>query len=761
MSGRARRASRGLAGAALGASLALGCAGTGDPICSETVAATAAAAPPASAAVGPRAANAPALDAAEGEDAPRITVTVANAPDDRVLPLDAVHGSFDEPIVLVASAASPRGTFGFEGGDQGLAAAGAPEKQRVPVAITSAYSGGDGAVPLRLLDPLSGRDVTALEMAAGQHAYLRVAGDGFSREATYRASLTIFGAEPVVYRLRIQSNRPHRPLGLRASKWASTFADVPIFQRQGVRLVLPVDDAASAPAPYHVAVRPPSEMIDGAEPLPACGIVARPSSQGDLIVVEVPPLDTGRYAGVLEIQGEPLAVDITLKNAFWWVWLLVATGAALSLGLREYMRYRTAREEAEKNIAAKERELIKKSEGLGLLTWDELCVRNTLRLARGRKGYLALDDVAAILEDATPRERPERAEIDRALNETPLPSPLRAELRARFERINYLSAREDVREIDQGLAELAREAKDGFQSALVAWLAALKEACWAHEERIRAALAREPLASDAVAAKRITAASHVMMQLVEDARALALDSGLSVGQAEVLSKIEPAFRKIEAWARAGRVPDEITAMIHSDLRGVSQPAEAPPAAAPAGLRLRARGVGQALNANEEISFELVAAEGALEDAAPYQPAGVVIEWWVDRQRVGRGGARMTYLFQDAGWLGWRRRRVEARIQGRAIAVWFERVRRPELSIAVYERTWSLAARGAATLVGVIVTGAAAVGLLWSNKAFGGWSDYIAAALTGLGADLAIVAGGGRLLDNVLAAVAGRRREDTA
>jgi hypothetical protein len=502
-------------------------------------------------------------------------------------------------------------------------------------------------------------------------------------------------------------------------------------------------------------------MIDGARPLPACGIVAQPSSQKDLILVQLPPLDTGRYAGVIEIQGEPLAVDITLKNPFWWVWLLVAAGAGLSLGLREYVRYRTAREAAEKGIAAKEREIAKKSEGLGLLAWDELCVRNVVRLARGRKSYLALDDVEGILEDATPRERPERVAIEQALNERALPSPLRAELHARLERLNYICARQEAREIDQGIATLAREAQEGFQSALVRWLGAMAERCSAAEERIQDLLRGERMAADATGVKRVKAALHVLEMLVEDARALALESGLSKDQADVLSKIEPALAQIERWVRAGSVPQGIVALIHCDLRVVDPPAPEVDTTPlwPAGLRLRARGVGQALNANEEITFELVGPEGALDEAALHLPPVLPIEWWIDRELVVRGGSRLTYVFQSAGWLGWRKRRVEARLKGRALAVWYEQIQRPELSIAVYERTWSLGARAAATLVGVIVTGAAAVGILWANKAFGGWGDYIAAALTGLGADLTLVGGGGKLLDSILDAMVGRRREE--
>lgn len=734
------------------AALVIGCTAAADPACGEAVPEAAANAR-ADAPLAPATAE-PAARISAGSFAPSVTVTVAGSPDDHILAVEAVHGSFDEPLVLVATAASaPPAAFD---GEPAIAPP-APARERVPIAISSAYSGGDDPVPLRLLDAATGREVDALDMAPGQHAYLRVAGDGFTREAMYRANLTIFGAEPSVYRLRIQSAKPHRPLGLRATKWASTFANVPVFQRQGLRLVLPVDGASRVAAPYHVAVKPPSEMVENAEALPACGIVARPAGQAGLIVVELPPLETGRYAGVIEIQGEPLSVDITLKNPFWWVWLLVAAGAGLSLGVREYLRYRTAREEAERKIAAKERELAKKTDGLGLLAWDELRVRNVLRLARGRKWYLALDDVAGVLEDATPQERPERVTIDRALNETALPSPLRAALRERFERVGQIACRDDAREIDRAIAELAREAERGFVAALARWLKALGERQAAVEERVLRRLGGADPPLDPDAARQVKTALHVLGMLVEDARSLGMV--LSADQAEVLSKIEPALAQIERWVDAGEVPAAVIALIHGDLRKVEAPDPGEPAEPPEGLRLRARGDGVVLNANEEITFEIVGPDGPLDRAPLVQPPCLPIEWWVDRQREVRGGARVTFVFQSAGWLGLRRRRVEARVNGRTIALWNERISRPELSPAVYERTWSLGARAAATLVGVIVTGAAAIGLLWTNRAFGGWNDYIAAALTGLGVDVAFVAGGGRLLSTVLSSVLGRRQEE--
>ena len=684
-----------------------------------------------------------AMPAPPGAPTPRVLVAVANAGEERVIPLDALQGSLDEPLVLIASAPS------FVAHD----AAPTGDKERVAVAISSAYALGDEAVPLRLVDPVTGYDVTSVDVAPGDHVFLRLAGEGFTRAATYRASLTVFGATPTVYRLRIRSEAPHRPLGLRATKWASTFADAPIVGRMKPSAVLPMDIPSPGVPRFHVAVKPSDFQAEGAKPLPACGVVARPIPGNDsAVLVEMPPLAPGHYVGTLEIQGEPLAVDITVKTPFWLVWVLVAIGAAVSLGVREIVRYRVAREAAERDIADKERALDKLSEGM--LRYDELSVRNVLRRARGRKSYLALDDVQGILEDAVPRERPELAAIEAALGDKALPAPLRAELRARFDRLGYLCSREDAREIDRGLAELARQAQDGFLSPLQRWLSDLRDAVSAADERIVTLLQDPKVQADALGVRRVITALRMLGALVEDARALALDSGLSPGQANLLAKILPALATIERWVEDKRIPPEIVALIHTDFRKLPAAASASPASVkPQRLSLRTRGP---LEANAEITFEVMATDEGQSEPKPFEPRSLPLEWWIDEKLVVRGGPRLTYVFERAWLFGLRRRRVEVRLGGVLLAHWDKRIRPPAYSVAVYERAWSLGARTAASVVGVILTGAAAVGLLWANKAFGGWDDYIAALLTGLGADLTVVAGGGKLLNSVLGSLLGKR-----
>ncbi len=687
-----------------------------------------------------------AIPAPPGEPTPRVLVTVAGASEERVIALDAMQGSLDEPLVLITSAPSYAGPEGAPTG----------AKERVAVALSPAYAHGDEGVPLRLVDPVTGLDVTYVEVAPGDHVFLRIAGEGFARVATYRASLTVFGATPTVYRLRIKSEAPHRPLGLRATKWASTFPNAPLVGRMSPAAVLPADIPAPGVPRYHVAVRPPEQPVDDAKPLPACGIVARPvPGNENAVVVELPPLDHGRYVGTLEIQGEPLAVDVTVKAPFWFVWVLVAMGAGLSLGVREIVRYRVARETAERGITEKERALEKAREGM--LGWDELLVRNVLRRARGRKTYLALDDVTGILEDAAPRERPELATIEAALNDKCLPAPLRADLRVKFERLGYLCSREDARDIDRGLADLARQAQDGFLTPLQKWLSDLRDTMAAADERIVGLLQDPELRADQRGVARVLAALRMIGALVEDARALALDSGLSPGQADLLTKIGPALATIEGWAKEKRIPPAIVPLIHTDFRKLPAPAPVKaPAVKPQRLSIQTRG---SLEANAEITFEVMAAEEGEADLKAFEPRSMPLEWWVDEKLVVRGGPRLTYVFERAWLWGLRPRLVEVRLGGVRLAHWYERIRPPAYSVAVYDRAWSLGARTTATIVGVIVTGAAAVGLLWANKPFGGWNDYISAILTGLGADLTVVAGGGKLLNSVLGSLLGRQHTE--
>ncbi|MBK8254427.1 MAG: hypothetical protein IPK82_17375 [Polyangiaceae bacterium] len=676
-----------------------------------------------------------------------VSVSIANANDERVIAIDAVHGSFDEPFVLIAVA---KGESAADGPP-------AAKKERVAISISNAFFGGDAPIPLHVVDAATGRNVTEIEIAAGEHAYVRITGDGFKRDAVYRAGLTIHGAEPAVYRLRIQSTKPHAPLGLRAAQWTDTFSDVMPFQRRHVTLNLPVDMNDAATAPYHIAVRTPADVPEGARPLPPCGIEAIPAKEAGKIVVKLPPLSAGRYVGVVEIQGEALQVDLTLKNSFWFVWLLVGAGAVLSSALREYVRYRTVREEKEKEITLKEREIAKKADSL--VAWDELSLGNMIRMARGRKRYLALDDVSGILEDVVMRERPERIAIDKALNEVPLPTPLRLELRREFARLTYLSARDDARTIDRGIESLARQAQDGFQSALVGWIRKLEETHSKAKSKILDTIAEPSAPFDAESKRRVSAALDVLGWLIDDARTLAFQTNISQGQADVLAKVEPALSSIENWVNTGNIPDKIVSIIHCGFSDFDAAEEADTDVPTQLLTVRARANSGQLTANHEITFELVTKMDNLEEAEIYEPTQLPLEWRVDGQTVIRGGPRMTFVFANAGWLGTGTRTVEARLGGRRLGVWTGRIERPELTIAVFERFWSLLARSAASTVGVIVAGAAAVGLLWANKPFGGWADYVTAALTGLGVDVTVVTGGSRLLETVLGVFVGQRRDN--
>lgn len=709
-----------------------------------------------------------------------VTVSIANVPDDHVIALEAVHGSLDESIVLVAPRASwsppppppppPSSSASASASSSSSSASpAAPSpplpgagtaKERIAIVVSEAKQAGASA-RLQLVDPLTRAAVMAVDIGPGQRVYLRLVGDGFASEGIYRADLTIFGAEPAVYRVRVKSTAPSPPLGMRATKWADTFADLRPGERKAVSTIIPVDDAGEGDAPYRVLVLPAAAGAasagEGAQPLPACGVIARPVGRG-AIRVELPQLGAGRYVGALSIQGQTLDVDVTLKSSFWWVWLLVAAGAALSLGVREYLRYSAAREALERQIAAKEREIEKKK--AGLLAWDEICSRNVLRTARGMKTYLALDDANEIMPDAQPRERPERLAIEQALEATGLPAPVRAALRARFERLGRLSSRADAADVDRGLAELAKSARAGFSTELLEWLGEQERVFEDTRARVVPLLETGDLARDERGRAQVKAALRVLHALIQDAITLSLDVGLGARQAAILGKVEPALRLLCNSIEAGRVPSQILELVHCELGALEAGAEAKASVAPPpkGLRLRVRGPGPTWSAQEELTFELVYPDGDLETAPVWESPGPVT-WLVDRREVfGRGSGRFSYVFEDARLWGLRERRVQARAQGVVLAEARVRIRRPEVSPAVVERFWSAGARLAATVVGVIIVGASAVGVLWSGKPFGSAADYVGALLTGLGADLTVVAGGGKLLTTVIDALTKPREE---
>ena len=310
-----------------------------------------------------------------GKQACLVPVTVAGPDPSHQWSIEVLRGVVDAPVVLTA------------GTPPNPSLPPASAKEVIALHVTDAHLGADSNVQLRL-DFIDGSPAPAtIDMAPGDQAILRLRGRGFSRADTYRATLTVAGT---AYSLRLVSTAPYEPLGLRASELQATRSDVPILGERSVAFTasIPVDSAMIAGGVYHVAVKPPDHPAVGAQRLPVSGITVTPDGANS-VKISFPSLEAGQYQGIVEIQGEPVVVDLTLKNGWGFVVLLVATGACLSFAGRGYLNYRLAKERNKNVIRAAESKYEKVKSAI---TWND-SIRNGLRRARGSTRVLGMDDI--------------------------------------------------------------------------------------------------------------------------------------------------------------------------------------------------------------------------------------------------------------------------------------------------------------------------------------------------------------------------------
>jgi hypothetical protein len=664
--------------------------------------------------------------------------------------IEAVHGVVDEAVVLTGGQTSkPPPAAGA------VADSTAPSKATVALYVTPAQLGADATVPLHL-ETVDGSVVPeSVALAPGDQTVLRLRGSGFSRVDTYRATLTVAGT---IYALRIRSTSPYRPLGLRAAELQATRSDVPVFgeRRVSFSAVIPADSATIAGGAYHVAVKPPEHGAVGAQRLPVCGVRVEPAGE-HAVTLSFPPLEAGQYQGIVEIQGEPLVVDLTLKNGWAIVVVLVAFGGALSFAGRGWLNYRLAKERNENAIRAAENKYEKMKSAIG---WDDLQVRNAFRRARGSNAVLGLEDVDALLADITPRTRPELKLIQDALDKVSLPEPFKNQVRQRLTRLLRLSSRSDEDAIARGLAMLADEAQRQFAPPLVTWLDDLKNRVTEVDGRTQHGL--EPPNVSALEARRAKACFLLLHELVADARKLLVgdDSAgtLDPRHAEFLARIDPALAAVEKMTDKNISRDPLVDFLHCKLPPADAATPASPSSKPfpaeLGIRATPAAFGTELRAHEEIDFQLV-------EVAPdrqtrdIDPEDHELTWRANGNvEVAKGGMRMTYVFQSWSLGRTRRQRVEAFANGKQLAIWQEPIR-DAWSLALRERRATVVARFGVTLLGIAIASAAAVALYWTNKPFGSITDYMTPFSIGFGADLTVVGAGTKLLDSLLGAL--RRR----
>ncbi len=665
-----------------------------------------------------------------------IAVTLSGADANHIWSVEAMYGSFDEPLVFVAA------------GSQG---AGIVAKEEISIRVSAAAFADESPVVLRLVTP-DGAPAEKVTISPGEQVVLHLRGHGLGRAGTYRAALDVGGKEPRGYSLRIKSASPYAPLGLQAAEIVATRDDLPIFGRRSITRVIQVDSAAMDDHRYHVLVKPAEHPSPNAEPLPACGIVARAIGRSDRIALEMPPLEAGRYEGVVEVQGEPIKVQLTLKNPAVIVFLLVALGAVVALFVRWLVGHLVTIEQNENKIAAWER-----AAGKHLSKWDDLQVRQTARRARGSNQMLGLDDVADILKESAPVERAEPRTIEKALGSSTLPEAVKAPIRLELLRLLYLSSREDADEINRGLADLSQRALSGFRPDLLDWLKNLHERIgrWKADE-ILPALNRHDRVQDPAGSKLVMAALHLLEMLVKDAEKL-IGKGLDPSEphSRFLAHIGPILEDLAGWVK-GTAPLPKPS-IRNILDCVYKPAERPKTialASPmpvAGLRIQARSaVPEAeLQAHDEIIFEIVDEKNAS------LGKGCAIRWEVDGQSI-RGGSKLTYVFQSWSVLSLKRKHraktVLAYVGGGndpSSVIRSEHPIRPAWSIAFSRRLAASAAKLSATVVGVLVASAVAVTLYWAGKPFGTSTDYITLFTAGLGVEVGVVGVGGKLVSTIV------------
>ncbi|MFT3767891.1 MAG: hypothetical protein QM820_20775 [Minicystis sp.] len=647
--------------------------------------------------------------------------------------VEATHGDLDERFVLTAGAVTGSGSAG---------------KQAIPISISPARFAGDPPLELHI----RGAHESTIDLAPGTSVVLHLTGKGFSREGTYRASLVVGGSETRVYAIRIKSTSPHPPLGLRTTELVRTWEDVPpLGRRPRARAVIAVDAAPPGNDPLHVVVKPREPLPAGSQHLPSCGIAAHGIGRANAIAVEIPPLEAGRYEGVIEIQGQPLAVQITLKNPAWIVALVVFLGGIGSIFVRAFARYFTASSQSENAIA-----LLEKKIGRLPVAWDHLRIQNIFRHARGSISWLGMDDVVELLKDATPKDRPELKTIQAALDGSTLPAAIKDDLRSELARALRWSSIADADDIDRRLDQLQTIVKGGA----AAWVADLRRHVEDEEKRLAPAM-RALAARDHRSAARVHAAFAVFEALTADAaRVVACEPTwftTAPEHAAQLRRIRRSLLVLAHWVTRQDGPaDSIRDVLHcmADGAWIARQEGAIPKLA---VRPREDIFDTDLRAHREITFEIVRAPEP-QDPAPKDPVEHVwacdkwpITWRVNGQVVASpAGPRLTYVFPSWSWIwgGKRRMKVTATIgDGLSVPAWEGEVRR-EVSRKLSRRTEAEIVNMVVTVLGVGVAAVAAVALYWTGKPFGSWADYMTLLTTGLGVDVGLGTSG-KLVSSVV------------
>jgi hypothetical protein len=344
----------------------------------------------------------------------------------------------------------------------------------------------------------------------------------------------------------------------------------------------------------------------------------------------------------------------------------------------------------------------------------------------------------AALGDVKRPDRPHVAIVNAALDKLWLPARVVRDVKRDLGDLLALSSRLDEKKIEQGLADLAAAAGDGFRAKVAQWLNRLD----AKLQEAIASIANLPPDKKAEAATAVA----VLQSLVGDASWLnAKGERFRREHVDVLEGIEPALAELNAWNGAPS-SDLIERIIHCEVVGAGPSLlEEGISAKVVGLRVvpcaailpQARGAGEltTVRALEEVTFEVLEAE-------PRRP-GVRYHWTVGgREAEIIGGPRLTYVFGATRPYAVKTIAVELR----GATTNQEIADAHDISVRVAPPQWTDARRArltqslwelSASVVFALIAAVVAIATYWSGKAFGEPVDYAALLAAGAGVDFSV------------------------
>jgi len=589
--------------------------------------------------------------------------------DDMVLTREASHAALDDVIVL--SAAPGDDVF-------------------VMLVVSDAVSEARDAPPvsLRLLDSTEpfdslqaedGRTLTVRVPHDGKRG-IRIAGSGFTVPGTYRATLRVLpvlepafdaGTDsaidagtaadaavggiaaapaavlrpPSVYGIRIKVTPPVWPVGLRTTDWFVTHDLYPWRTDTGFSTCIPTDfDGRHEPLP-RVSLSAPSTPLADSLRLPPGSVAARwgQCGCGDQLALSVGPLPTGRYDDVIDIAGEKLHAQLTVRVAPLIVVLWVLLCAIASRVVRSIARSATESARIVSAIAKERRE-----ERSFALAFDARRVDNLLQMASGNNAAFLRESARGFLKkvaDVKPTKDGDFAFVTAQILAANVPEKLRQQLQLDAIHVKRLSAEEDGPTVNNLIDLLKRDADQKFVSRVTAWLRQERDAL----RQLRRRTAGELAALDVEARGRVETALKELERILVDAHTVwttrASEARMQdiVLQLKVAERVEAASVAIVEEVRKGsdavKDPDSrTTKALFLDLPTApfTEPFVDVPLVALVvqkdGERLQ-----QPIKALEQVTFE---AAGVPADRLRL----LRFEWTLPDGSTALGGPRLTHVF---------------------------------------------------------------------------------------------------------------------